>query len=216
MVGYMMAVVLGYCLLLFFVSLCAGTVLSFRLNRQISLGVKIVRSILLGFGIFIFLLFALGILMLREADRSHDYWRHRGYFIWPILSYSDYRIPLEYPYELYWGEGWVGAQIQSSDKQAGQPYSGIRNVLSLRRVHSFVLGEYSTSDSDAKPDAWFIFDCKNGRGTLFDDKATFWIAAEDIGVPTGSMFYPIKKVWKQFWANGSNWKRKPQVRVNRE
>ncbi|NLH18336.1 MAG: hypothetical protein GX455_17310 [Phycisphaerae bacterium] len=216
MIGYMMAIVLAYCFLLFVLSLCAGTAVSFRLYHRISLGDRIIRSFLLGFGFFIFLLVSLGALMAREADRSHDYWRHRGYYFWPILSYSNYRIPLEYPYEIYWGKGWDGANIQSSDKQVGQRYCGLIYVISIHKQGSVVLGEYSSSSQTTKPETWFIFNCKNGQSALFDDKEKFLKAAEEFGAPTDMKFVPVKQAWKQFWAKGSNWKQKPRVRVDRE
>lgn len=219
MMGRAFAILICFCLFLLLVSFCAGTLFSFLLLRKKAyLGGKIAYSLMLGAMIFVFLLIATGYLMHREENLSFDYWRHKGTYAWLTLSYEDYRVPLEYPYELYRGKGSDSADIRGwwdafSDEEEEKRRIIILNVLSLYKHNSLVVGEYSTATYGTEPDGWFIFDCKDGSKILYENKGEFLDALREVGAPAELRLTPVKLAWKEFWADSSNWKGKERMPV---
>ena len=219
MMGRLFVILIFFCLFLLFVSFCGGTLFSFLLLRKKArLGVKLAYSLLLGSVIFVFLFIASGYLMYREENLSLDYWRHKGTYDWLKLSYESYRVPLEYPYELYMGKGWDNADIRGwwnafSDEEEEKRRIIIFNVLSLYKHNSLVIGEYSTATYGTEPEAWFIFDCNDGSKILYENKAEFLDAIKDVGASAELRLTPVKQAWKEFWADSSNWKGKDRMPV---
>lgn len=131
--------------------------------------------------------------------KGGDYWSSQG-------DYDTYRMPLEYPYELFMIDEIRSATIRTWPGSKQGLWIDMYDIQKVFKQENLLFGE--TGHSSGKGFIWFIFNCESGRLEEFKAEEEFWKRAKELGFLGEPKLIPIKEYWDSFWSNPKNWRGK--------
>ncbi len=201
-------------LLLIPVGLFIGAVFSFiiGIKQKSTVKTKILRIIPFGFLIFLMLAIWHIIYMVSVNRDNNDYWKARGTVNSFTFKREDYRMPLEYPYELKISNfdklGNICPWWDAAPERYKPHKRGCYIVVDIKEYFKF--GSYVVGLTESSYVSYnaFIFNCKNGELQTFDQDELFLEALKAIGINGKNEFIEPLTQWELFWSDSKNWKNK--------
>jgi len=133
------------------------------------------------------------------GSRRSRYWSSQG-------SYDTYRMPLEYPYELFMIDEIRAAEIRTWPGSGDMEWIGIRDICWVCKKENLLLG--LTSHETGEGYIWFVFDCASGKIEKFSTQDEYLRRVAELGFTEEPKLIPLPEFWDSFWADPGNWKGK--------